>query len=34
MFTRVRDDRDDRTVDVTLSQVFKVDPDGRWSEFW
>lgn len=34
MFTRVRGERGDRRVDVTMSQVFKVDSDGRWSEYW
>lgn len=34
MFTRVRGERGDKKLDVLLSQVLKVGPDGRWSEYW
>ena len=34
MFTRVQGDRDGRSLDVLLAQVFKLGDDGRWSEYW
>jgi ketosteroid isomerase-like protein len=34
MFTNVRAQREGRSMDVVLAQVFKVAPDGRWSEYW
>lgn len=34
MFTRVTGRRNDRGLDVTLAQVMKVGPDGRWTEYW
>ncbi len=34
MFTRVKAEREGKTMDVVLAQVFRVAPDGRWSEYW
>lgn len=34
MYTRVTARRSDKTLDVVLSQTFKVGPDGRWVEYW
>lgn len=34
MFTLVRGKRDGRTLDALLAQAFRVDPDGRYVEYW
>ena len=34
MFTNVKAQRDGKSMDVVLAQVFKIAPDGRWSEYW
>jgi hypothetical protein len=34
MFTRVTGEREGKTMDVVLAQVFKTGPDGRWTEYW
>ena len=34
LFVRVTGEREGRSLDVELVEVFKVGPDGRWSEFW
>ncbi|MGH9222444.1 MAG: nuclear transport factor 2 family protein [Acidimicrobiales bacterium] len=34
VFTQVQAERDGRTLDVLMAQVFKVGPDGRWAEYW
>ncbi len=34
MFTRVTAQRDGRSFDALLAQVFRVAPDGRWCEYW
>lgn len=34
MLTRVTAERGGRTLDVLLSQTFRVGPDGRWTEYW
>ena len=34
MFTRVTAERDGRVLDVGMAQVFAVDEDGRWCEYW
>lgn len=34
LFVHVTGARRGRSLDVELVEVFKVGPDGRWSEFW
>jgi uncharacterized protein len=34
MFLRVTGARDGRQLDVSMAEMVKVHPDGRWSEFW
>jgi ketosteroid isomerase-like protein len=34
MFTGVKAQRGEKRMDVVLAQVFRVAPDGRWSEYW
>ena len=34
VFTRVTADRDDRHLDVVLAQAFRINPDGKFTEYW
>ena len=34
MFSRVTGEREGQTLDVMLAQVFRVDADGRFVEYW
>ena len=34
LFVRVTGERERRRLDVELVEVFKIGPDGRWTEFW
>ena len=34
LFTRVRANRGEKSMNVLLAQVLKVGPDGRWNEYW
>lgn len=34
MFTRVTGQRDGKSLDVVLAQLFRVGNDGRWTEYW
>lgn len=34
IFARVYGQRGEKNLDVVLAQAFRVDPQGRWSEYW
>jgi hypothetical protein len=34
VFTRVTADRDDRHLDVVLAQAYRINPDGKFTEYW
>ncbi len=34
MFTRVTAQREEKSLDVTLAQILRNGPDGRWNEYW
>ena len=34
MFTRVTAQRDEKSLDVVLAQIYRNGPDGRWNEYW
>ncbi len=34
VFARVQAERNGRTMDVILAQAFRVDPEGKWTEYW
>ena len=34
VFTRVTADRGDRHLDVVLAQAYRINPDGKFTEYW
>jgi hypothetical protein len=34
VFTRVTADRDDRHLDAVLAQAYRINPDGKFTEYW
>lgn len=34
MFMHIRGTRDGKTLDERMAEMYDVEPDGRWSEFW